>query len=129
MTFGFVFMVTSLIRAAGPWEMSQVTVPDKWMPAVVRLGELPKTKLEVVRTDGGVRVTNTGDRIAFMVNVQCFDDGGKRIVPVHYSENFFSLLPGEASEIVVEDLPQDVKLDGSAWNVNNVVNKRRAENE
>ena len=77
---------------------------------------MPKTTLETVEIADGVRVTNTGDRIAFIVEVQCFDGTGRRIVPVHYSDNFFSLLPGE-SRLVRFERPHGLKqVRTSCWN-------------
>ena len=69
-----------------------------------------------MRTATGAKVTNAGERIAFMVNVQCFGTDGKRIVPVHYSDNFFSLLPGEAREVSVEGCPDGAEIRAEAWN-------------
>ena len=81
-----------------------------------KLSELPRTTLKFERTAGGVRVTNTGDKIAFMVSVQCFGKDGKRVVPVHYSDNFFALLPGESRHVTIEDCPVDAEIRVSAWN-------------
>ena len=92
------------------------TVTGPCVAGFAALSDLPKTTLETVEIADGVRVTNTGDRIAFMVEVQCFDGTGRRIVPVHYSDNFFSLLPGE-SRIVRFERPQCLKLvRTSCWN-------------
>ena len=92
------------------------TVTGSCVAGFAALSDLPKTTLEAVGIADGVRVTNTGDRIAFMVEVQCLDDAGRRIVPVHYSDNFFSLLPGE-SRIVRFERPQGLKqVRTSCWN-------------
>ena len=82
-----------------------------------KLSDLPKTTLELTRTERGARVTNAGGRIAFMVNVQCFGKDGKRIVPVHYSDNFFSLLPGESREVEIDGAGEEARVAASAWNV------------
>ena len=80
------------------------------------LSDLPKTMLETEDAADGVRVANKGDKIAFMVEVQCFDDTGRRIVPVRYSDNFFSLLPGE-TRLVRFERPQNLKLvRTTCWN-------------
>jgi hypothetical protein len=93
------------------------TVTGPCVAGFAALSDLPKTTLETVDIADGVRVTNTGDRIAFMVEVQCLDDAGRRIVPVRYSDNFFSLLPGE-SRIVRFEHPQGLKLvRTSCWNM------------
>ena len=80
------------------------------------LSELPSTTLSVVRTGKGVTVRNVGDRIAFMVEVKGLDEKGRRIVPTHYSENFFSLLPGESEEVTIA-CDREVRGVGvNAWN-------------
>ena len=87
-------------------------------PCVVgfeRLDELPRTTLEVKRTVDGVSVSNVGAKVAFMVNVQCFGSDGKRLVPVYYSDNFFSLLPGESRTVKIEGAPR-AAVSVSAWN-------------
>jgi hypothetical protein len=92
------------------------TVTGPCVAGFAALSDLPKTTLEAVDIAEGVLVKNTGDRIAFMVEVQCFDGTGRRIVPVHYSDNFFSLLPGE-SRIVRFERPHGLKqVRTSCWN-------------
>lgn len=68
------------------------------------LARLPATKLDVrtVSSTAGhetVEVRNAGDKIAFLVHLapQCRTEEG-----VHYSDNWFSLLPGEAKTVAVE---------------------------
>ena len=94
------------------------TVTGPCVAGFERLSDLPKTTLGLERTANGVRVTNTGARIAFMVNVQCCEKNGKRIVPVHYSDNFFSLLPGESRSVTIEDGADMGNIRVSAWNWN-----------
>ena len=92
------------------------TVTGPCVACFEALDDLPKTTLKAVDVADGVRVTNTGGRIAFMVEVQCFDDTGRRIVPVNYSDNFFSLLPGE-TRLVRFERPQNLKLvRTTCWN-------------
>ena len=81
------------------------------------LSDLPPTRLSVERSGSGVTVHNVGDKMAFMVEARALDGNGRRIVPTHYSDNFFSLLPGESRQIVMEcDEPvRDVSV--AAWNV------------
>ena len=52
-----------------------------------------------------------------MINVQCFGKDGRRIVPVHYSDNFFSLLPGESREVEIDGAGEEARVAASAWNV------------
>ena len=93
------------------------TVTGPCVAGFEKLSDLPKTTLELTRTERGARVTNAGGRIAFMVNVQCFGKDGRRIVPVHYSDNFFSLLPGESREVEIDGAGEEARVAASAWNV------------
>lgn len=79
------------------------------------LANLPRTTLKVERTASGVKVTNTGDKLAFFVRVKAMK-GGKLVVPVHYSDNYLNLLPGESVDVKVEDLPAGAEFLVSAWN-------------
>ena len=93
------------------------TVTGPCVAGFEKLSDLPKTTLELTRTERGARVTNAGGRIAFMINVQCFGKDGRRIVPVHYSDNFFSLLPGESREVEIDGAGEEARVAASAWNV------------
>ena len=93
------------------------TVTGPCVAGFEKLSDLPKTTLELTRTERGARVTNAGGRIAFMVNVQCFGKDGRRVVPVHYSDNFFSLLPGESREVEINGAGEEARVAASAWNV------------
>ena len=79
------------------------------------LVNLPRTTLKVERTEKGVRVTNTGDKLAFFVRIKAMKNG-RLAVPVHYSDNYLNLLPGETADVVIEDLPAGTEIDVSAWN-------------
>ena len=79
------------------------------------LVNLPRTTLKAERTAKGVRVANTGDKLAFFVRIKAMKDG-RLVVPVHYSDNYLNLLPGEMADIALEDLPPGAELDVSAWN-------------
>ncbi len=82
------------------------------------LAKLPKTRLAVEPTARGLRVTNVGARIAFMVRIKGVDEAKRYVTPVHYSENFFSLLPGEAMESEIEAPANRGRLTYTveAWN-------------
>lgn len=80
------------------------------------LSELPKTTLSLERTINGVKVDNVGDNIAFLVSVQCYISGEKRLVPVHFTDNFFSLLPGESRTVVMDNADAARFVRVSAWN-------------
>ncbi len=49
----------------------------------------------------------------------------RRIVPTHYSDNFFSLLPGESRTVKMEcDLPVE-NVSVEAWNVPRSAKRKR----
>ena len=80
------------------------------------LSELPKTSVVMTRDGHRIRLENKGERVAFLVEVR-FHKDGKRCVPVHYSDNFISLLPGEAVTIEVSDVPEGALPSLHGWNL------------
>ena len=95
------------------------------------LGAMPVVKLDAVvkRADAGgkclldVTIQNPSGSIALMTHLQLRRQStGQRVLPVFYSDNYFSLLPHESKTITIEasnaDLQGDkplVVVDG--WNV------------
>lgn len=95
------------------------------------LGAMPTARLDAVvkRADAGGKclleatIQNPSGSIALMTHLQLRRQfTGQRVLPVFYSDNYFSLLPGESKTITIEasnaDLRGDkplVVLDG--WNV------------
>jgi beta-mannosidase len=89
----------------------------------------------VARHDDGQRcllsanVTNRGTTIALLAHLQLRRDGDdERVLPVYYSDNYVSLLPGESRVISIEAALVDLKgeeprlfIDG--WNVISGTNK------
>jgi exo-1,4-beta-D-glucosaminidase len=78
-----------------------------WMRTPVRafgdlraLRRLPKTDV-TLRVDGDlhVRLENPTDRLAFFVELRLCDAAGDDILPAVWTDNYVSLLPGEAREI------------------------------
>jgi len=74
----------------------------------------PETKLSLQNREGvykGVVTLKTQDRISFFNRIKVFDKNtGKRILPVHYSDNYITLMPGDKQEIELEfasSLPAD----------------------
>ena len=74
------------------------------------LSQLPACKPDVKLTlqkqsdlyKGTVTLT-TGDKISFFNRIKVFDKNtGKRILPVHYSDNYITLMPGDKQEITME---------------------------
>jgi len=70
-----------------------------------------------------VSVSNTGSSVAFMVHPRLTrGKGGDDVVPVFWSDNYFSLLPGEKKSVSVRF--DSASLDGAepqivvdGWNV------------
>lgn len=91
------------------------------------LSELPESKpsleLELTRGDKGYVGTlrmAAGDRISFFNRVKVFDkQTGKRILPVHYSDNYVTLMPGDRRTVRLEfpsDLPEDrIEIAVDSW--------------
>ncbi len=74
------------------------------------LAQLPPATLKVAKTarsDKGstfidVTVENAGASLAFMAQLQLLDKAGKPVRPSFYTDNFFSLLPGEKRTVTIE---------------------------
>jgi exo-1,4-beta-D-glucosaminidase len=89
------------------------------------LAQLPKAEVRATARHGEgkgvVRLTNTGSGVAFFLHAVVVKPGtSEEIVPVFWSDNFVSLLPGESRELSYElpafaDGPVSVKLEG--WNL------------
>ena len=95
------------------------------------LDTIPDVELDgsVVRRDAGgdcrleVKLSNPTRHVAVMAHVQLRNQRtDRRVLPVYYSENYVSLLPGESRTIAIEAALQDlggarplVVVDG--WNV------------
>ena len=95
------------------------------------LDAIPDVELEgrIVRRDAGgaclldLTLSNPTRNIAVMAHVQLRNQrANRRVLPVYYSENYVSLLPGERRTITIEAALED--LDGArplvvvdGWNV------------
>ena len=68
-----------------------------------------------------LNVKNTTRRLAFFTQIQLLDTSGKPVRPSFYTDNFFSLLPGESKVIVIDtslnDMPTEASLVIKGWNV------------
>lgn len=83
-----------------------------------------KTKYSVVKNNKAGRIEldikNPTRQIAFFIRVQAADKEGRPARPVFYTDNFFSLLPGESRHISIETgewLSPPSSLSISGWNV------------
>lgn len=71
-----------------------------------------------------VNVTNPEKNVALMIRLKTLRDKSKdRVLPVYYSDNYFSLLPGESKHVTLEFDPKDLKgenpvLGIEGWNIN-----------
>jgi len=73
-----------------------------------------------------VTVKNRNDSVAFMTHLRLVDSHGNDVVPVFWSENYFTLLPHEEIEVWAEydTAGLDGKVPGTVcdgWNVTNSV--------
>jgi len=49
-----------------------------------------------------IELKNTSKMLAFFTQIQWLDEAGKPIRPSYYTDNFFSLLPGESKKVTIE---------------------------
>ncbi|MBD5233945.1 MAG: glycoside hydrolase family 2 [Bacteroidales bacterium] len=99
----------------GPWTLTGPTTAG-----FGSLHEMPEAKIKTIKKqlpDGKYEVTvsNAGRNIAFFIQLQMQDEAGQAINSSHYSDNFFTLLPGEKQTVVIE-APQAGKIKLSGWN-------------
>ena len=87
-----------------------VYTPQKDFGDLTGLNGLPKAKVTITKTTGGtgseqwmtVSLVNHGDTVAFMIHPRLTrGKGGEDVVPVFWSDNYFSLLPGEKKSVTV----------------------------
>ena len=57
-------------------------------------------------------VSNTSDKVAFMIRLTAKDQNGQLICPAYWSDNYFSLAPGESRTVTCKmpSLPKDVQV-------------------
>jgi exo-1,4-beta-D-glucosaminidase len=85
--------------------------PQKDFADLTGLNELPKAKVAIAKSDHvsgreqwiTVSVVNNGESVAFMVHPRLTrGKGGEDVVPVFWSDNYFSLLPGEKKSVTAK---------------------------
>jgi len=95
------------------------------------LNELPLVKLEIgiIRQDKpdncvlNVKIRNTSRHLALMTHFQLRQQGcGLRVLPVYYSDNYISLVPGETRTITITAAKKDLNgkkplLLADGWNI------------
>ena len=105
------------------WKHKKDTVytPQAEFADLTGLNSLPQTKLEVksAKEEQGnkpivrVSVRNPSGNIAFMVHLRVTKGkGGEDLTPIFWSDNYFSLLPGEENEVTARYESSD--LEGKA---------------
>jgi exo-1,4-beta-D-glucosaminidase len=115
------------------WAKRRDTVytPQKDFADLTGLSSLPKTRVTITKSlktaaDNSVltvALENRGDSIAFMVHPRVTrGKGGDDITPIFWSDNYFSLLPGEKKTVTAkfdssstDGGPPELVLEG--WNV------------
>jgi mannosylglycoprotein endo-beta-mannosidase len=94
------------------------------------INRLPKVNLDMISKQNiiagkillDVTITNPAKSISFFTQLKVIDEKGKTIKPVYYTDNFFSILPGERKMITIEIPPNQfpgkkIKLVLDGWNV------------
>lgn len=115
------------------WKHKKDTVytPQAEFGDLSGLNALPDVKLEVKASKdqedsmAGVRVMvrNPGQSIAFMVHLRVTKGkGGEDLTPIYWSDDYFSLLPGEQKEVAARYDPadlsgQDAVLEVGGFNI------------
>jgi len=90
------------------------------------LSELPgyqpdiKVSLNKEKGNHTGTVSFKADKISFFNRIKVFDrETGKRILPVHYSDNYITLMPGDRQEVTLQfpaDIPKDrIQVVVDSW--------------
>jgi mannosylglycoprotein endo-beta-mannosidase len=58
-----------------------------------------------------IELRNTNRAIAFFTQLQWLDSAGKPVRPSYYTDNFFSMMPGESRSITIETDKKDLPAD------------------
>lgn len=92
------------------------------------LQEMPQAKVKSsakMRREGDriffdITLCNTSSKIAFFNRLQLTDAEGHPVRPSFYSDNYFTLLPGESTSLTVEtaaaEAPENLDMKISGWN-------------
>ncbi len=88
-----------------------------------------KAKSKLTRNDEWqmmeLEVKNPTSSLAFFIQLQYLDENGKPVRPSFYTDNFFSLLPGESKKVKIEtalkNLPKNGQWVVKGWNVKPIV--------
>ena len=106
----FYWLSTKLDTLDWAGRTDTVYTPQKDFGDLTGLNSLPKAKLAItksLRSTGSahwmtVSFINNGESVAFMVHPRLTrGKGGDDVVPIFWSDNYFSLLPGEKKSVTV----------------------------
>lgn len=73
-----------------------------------------------------VELLNNSEAIAFFTQLQLLDQKSKPVRPSYYTDNFFSLLPGESKKITIETAKENMTKNSlviKGWNILETVYK------
>ena len=73
------------------------------------LTTLPKPTLQITPHPQGVAIKNTGKTVAPFLRINLKAADGEQILPVIYSDNYFTLMPGEQKIVSIEWNPEDAR--------------------
>jgi len=108
-----------------------VYTPQKEFADLTGLNDLPKVKLAITKTVHGIGADSTltvvaenkGGGVAFMVHARLIrGKSGDDLTPIFWSDNYFSLLPGEKKTVTARFDSSDLhgatpELVVDGWNV------------
>jgi hypothetical protein len=122
------------------WEKEQcLTTNIYWLPTTPKeytgLTRLPQTKPTIQATlhPNGGEYTGTvrlgaGKNISFFNRIKVFDKAtGKRILPVHYSDNYITLMPGDEQTVTLQfstSVPREqIEIAIDSWTSERIVTR------
>ena len=119
------YVKLELADAAGAVLSENFYVQGKEEGNLQELNTLGKASVKVSMTGKGpwkITLTNNGNVPALMLRLKLVSKStGEMILPVIYSDNYFSLMPGESREIDIEAAPEDLRgktgLEVSGFNL------------
>ncbi|MDR0872081.1 MAG: discoidin domain-containing protein [Prevotellaceae bacterium] len=87
--------------------------PLQTMNKVTLIGKVEKSSGKIT-----AQIKNPSNDVALMIRLKVQDEQGERILPVFYSDNYFSLLPGETKKITMAfESDKTPKLAVEGWNI------------
>lgn len=105
---------------AAPWNANDLTALNK-LPKVALTAQVERKDADGKRVLT-VTLRNPGKSVALMAHLQLRRKSGERVLPVFYSDNYVSLVPGETRTVTIEAAlrdfhGEDALLVFDGWNV------------